>query len=95
VFFTRYYWSDQIKNNEVGGARGSYEDRVLVGKPEEKSHLEALAIDGSVTLKWIFKKWDCEHGLNCSGSGQGQVGGACECGNEPSVSIKFANFLTR
>jgi hypothetical protein len=57
--------------------------------------LEALTIDGSITLKWIFKKWDGEHGLNCSGSGQAQVGSACECSNEPSVSIKCGNFLTR
>ena len=58
-----------------------------------RDHLGALTIDGSVTLKWIFKKWDGKHGLNCSGSGQGQVGGACECGNEPLVSIKCGNFL--
>jgi len=30
---------DKIKNNEVGGACGSYGDRVLVGKPEEKRTL--------------------------------------------------------
>ena len=27
-------------------------------------------------------------------SGQGQVTGTCECGNEPSGSIKWGNFLT-
>jgi hypothetical protein len=27
-------------------------------------------------------------GLNWSGSGKGQVRSSCECGNEPSVSIK-------
>ena len=25
--------------------------------------------------------------------GQGQVAGTCECGNEPSVSVKFGEFL--
>jgi hypothetical protein len=29
--------------------------KVLVGKPEEKSHLEDLDIDGSIILKWISK----------------------------------------
>jgi hypothetical protein len=29
-----------------------------------------------------------EHGLDRFGLGQGQVAGCCECGNEPSVSIK-------
>jgi hypothetical protein len=34
-----------------------------------------------------------KHGLHCSGSGQGQVAGACECGNELSSSIKCGQFL--
>ena len=34
-------------------------------------------------------------GLDWAGPGQGQVADACECGNEPSGSIKNAgNFLT-
>ena len=32
-------------------------------------------------------------GLDRSGSGQGQVVGACECGNEPWGSIKCGEFL--
>jgi len=28
--------------------------RVLVGKPEGKSHLEDPGLDGSIILKWIF-----------------------------------------
>jgi len=34
-----------------------------------------------------------EHGLDCSGSGQGQVVGFCEYGNEPSGSKKCGEFL--
>ena len=30
-----------------------------------------------------------------AGSGQGQLVGTCECGNEPSVSIKCGEFLDR
>ena len=33
------------------------------------------------------------YGLDRSGSGQGQVVGTCECGNEPSGSIKYGEFL--
>jgi hypothetical protein len=33
------------------------------------------------------------NGLNCWGSGYGQVAGSCECGNEPSGSIKREEFL--
>jgi len=28
----------------------------LVGKPEEKIHLESLGTDGRIILKWVFKK---------------------------------------
>jgi hypothetical protein len=31
---------------------------VLVGKPEEKRHLEDLGVGGILVLKWIFEKWD-------------------------------------
>ena len=35
--------------------------------------------------------WVC--GLDWAGPGQGQVADACECGNEPSGSIKCGEFL--
>jgi len=40
----------------IGERRGLY--RVLVGKPEGKSHLEDPGIDGRIILQWIFRKWD-------------------------------------
>jgi len=33
------------------------------------------------------------HGLDCFGSGYGQVAGTCECGDERSGSIKCREFL--
>jgi len=33
------------------------------------------------------------HGLDLAGSGQGQVSGTFNCGNEPSGSIKCGEFL--
>jgi len=55
--------------------------------------LEDPGVDGRIILRWIFRKWDVGYGLDRSGSGQGQVAGTCECGNEPSVSIKCREFL--
>jgi hypothetical protein len=49
----------------VGDKRVAY--RVLVGKPDRKSHLEDLGMDGRIILKCIFKKWDdvARTGLIC------------------------------
>ena len=33
------------------------------------------------------------HALNLCGSGQGQVAGTCECGNELPGSVKCGEFL--
>jgi hypothetical protein len=46
----------------MGERRGAY--RILVGKPEEKFHLEDLRLDGRIILKWIFKKWERGQGPN-------------------------------
>ena len=63
------------------------------GDLKSRDHLEDLSIDGGIILKFIFKKWDGEHGLDWYGSGQGQVAGTCECGNELTHSIKCGVIL--
>jgi hypothetical protein len=35
-----------------------------VGKVEGRRHFEDPDVDGRIILKWIFKKWDGEHGLD-------------------------------
>jgi len=40
----------------MGDRIGVY--RVLVGKPEERDHLEDPDMDGRIILIWIFRKWD-------------------------------------
>jgi hypothetical protein len=58
-------------------------------------HVEDPGVNGRIILKLVFEKWDGGgvHGLDRSGSVQGQVAGCCECGNEPSGSIKCGKFL--
>ena len=63
------------------------------GETERQRPLEDLGLDGKIILKCMFEKWNVGHGLDCGGSGQGQVAGACECGNEPLGSIKCGEFL--
>jgi hypothetical protein len=55
---------------------------------KEGDKLVDSGVDESIILKWIFEKWYGEYGLDRSGSGQGQVAGCCESGNEPLGSIK-------
>jgi hypothetical protein len=76
----------------MGERGGVYRD--LVGKPKGKRPT------GRHRLRWDCNiKMDLHevgfggYGLDRTVSGEGQVAGACECGNEPSGSIKFGEFL--
>jgi hypothetical protein len=73
----------------MGNERDAF--RVMVGKPE-RGDLEDLGIDWTIKIKWISKKWDGRHELDCLGSGEGQVAGAHARRNEPSGSIKCEEF---
>jgi hypothetical protein len=53
-----------------------------------KDDLEDTGVDGRIIINWIFERLDGGHRLDQSGSGQGQVAGSCEYGDEPSGSIK-------
>ena len=65
-----------------GGRIGSW-----WGNRRERNHWGDLGVDGWIILGWISRMWVC--GLDWAGPGQGQVADACECGNEPSGSIKM------
>jgi hypothetical protein len=60
-----------------------------------RGQFEEISADGRIILRWIFRKLVVGEGhrLDRSGSGQVQVAGTCECGNEPSGSIKCGEFL--
>jgi hypothetical protein len=99
LLLTKYYSGDIVKKNKMGGTCSMYggQERWVQGfgggKVRGRDHLEDLGVDRKIVLKWIFKKWDGEHGLDFSGSGWGQVAGAGECGNEHSGSIKCEEIL--
>jgi len=75
----------------MGERRGIY--RVLVVKPEGKKPLWRPSIDGRVTLRWIFSKWNMGVRTGSSWLRICQVAGKCKCSNEPLGSIKCGEFL--
>ena len=50
----RMRWARHVAR--MGEGRGVH--RVLVGKPEGKTPLGALDVDGRIILRWIFGTWD-------------------------------------
>jgi hypothetical protein len=67
--------------------------RVSVGYLRERDHWGDPGADGRIILRWIFRKCEGGYGLDWAGSGQKQFARNCECGNEPSGSIKCGAFL--
>jgi hypothetical protein len=63
------------------------------GYLRERDHLEGLNVNGSIIIKWIVKKWDGEALTGLLWLRTVTGAGACECGNEPSGSIKWGEFL--
>jgi len=54
-------FGDQIKNNEMGVACGTYERqekcyRVLCGDLRKRDHFEDTGVEGNMILKRFFKK---------------------------------------
>jgi hypothetical protein len=58
----------------------------------ERNHRGDPGIDGRIILRQIFRKWDVGIWTRLSWLRR-QVVGTCECGNEPSDSIKCGKFL--
>ena len=75
----------------MGKRKGVY--WVLVGRLEGKRPLERPRHSWKDNIKMDLQEVGWGNGLVCSGSGQGQVGGACGSDNECSGSIECGEFL--
>jgi len=87
---------DKIDKNEMGRACGAYGGgegsyRVLVVQPEGKRPLGRPRRRWEDNIRMDLQEVVC--GLDWVGPGEGQVADACDCGNEPSGSIKCGEFL--
>ena len=77
----------------MGAGRGVH--RVLMGKPEGKRPLGRPRRRWEDNMKMdLYEVGEGLWGLDGVGSGEGQVAGTCEYGNEPSGSKNVGNFLT-
>jgi hypothetical protein len=85
----RLRWAGHVAR--MGERRDAY--RALVGKPEGRKPLERPRRRWEDNIKMDLQEvgWG-GHGLDQSGSGLGQVVSSCECGYEPSGSIKCGEF---
>jgi len=54
-------WGDKIEKNKMGGACSAYGGQYTCihgfgGEAEGKNHLEDPGVNGSIILRWIFRK---------------------------------------
>jgi hypothetical protein len=66
---------DQIEKNEMGDECSKYKGEqrhmqgIWWGILRESDTLEDKGVDRRILLRWIFRKWDVENGLDRSGAG--------------------------
>jgi hypothetical protein len=63
------------------------------GNLSERDHLENPGVDGRIILRMIFRKWDVRAWTGSMWFRIEAGVGTCECGNEPSGSIKCGEFI--
>jgi len=63
------------------------------GNRWEGDHWGDLGVVGWIILGWISRRWDVGIWTGLGWPRIGQVADACECGNEPSGSVKCGEFL--
>jgi hypothetical protein len=82
-------WAGHVAR--IRARKGAY--RVLVENSEERRQLgrQRRRWEDNIKLDPGEEVWG--HGLDRSGSEYGPVVGSCECGNEPSGSLKCGEFF--
>jgi len=78
-------WAGHVARME---RRGVY--KVWWGNLRKRDQLGDPRVGGTITLRYIFRMWDV--GV-WTGSSWLMMASTCDCGNEPSGSIKCGEFL--
>jgi len=84
----RMRWAEHVAR--MGEIRGVY--RVLLGKPEGKRPLGRRRLRWEGNIKMDLQEVVCE-AVDWIELAQEQLARNCECGNEPSGSVKCGEFL--
>jgi hypothetical protein len=58
-----------------------------------RDHLKYQGVDARIIVRWIFRRWDVGIWTGSSWLSIATGSGTCECGNEPSGSIKCGELL--
>jgi hypothetical protein len=77
--------------NEMGGACNAYGGEV--GKPEGKRPLGRIRLEWEANIKKDLQEVGCGSLDLIELARDRQLAGICECGTEPSGSIKCGEFL--
>ena len=78
-------WAGHVaRMGEERGCIGSW-----WGNRREGDHWRDLGVDGWIILGWIFRRWDVGIWTGLGWPRIETVDHACECGNEPSGSVKW------
>ena len=72
-----------FKNIFIQGLAGETGEKETSGETQAQMGIYQAGYPGGM---WVY-------GLDWAGPGQGQVADTCECGNEPSGSVKCGEFL--
>jgi len=63
------------------------------GNRREGDHWGDLGVDGLIIIGWISRRWDVGLWTGLGWPRIDKVADTCECGNEPSGSVKCEEFL--